>query len=109
MKLDKIQIFHDKKENINYELYQNSKDDVIRLLVVKNNRSISDLCTWANHSIHRVDRQLIFNICDEVANAAVIKTREFSYNFENEEMDFSEGNMSWRLRKLKPSRLSFMK
>ena len=79
------------------------------MLVVKNNRSISELCTGAKHSIHRVDRQFIFNICNEVANAAVIKTRNFSYNFENEEMDFSEGSMSWRLRKLKPKRFLFMK
>ena len=60
------------------------------------------MCTGANHSIYRADRQLICNTCDEVSNAAVIKTGEFSYNFENEEMDFSEGNMSWRFRNLKP-------
>ena len=72
------------------------------MLVVKNNKSISDLCTGANHSIYRADRQLICNTCDEVSNAAVIKTGEFSYNFENEEMDFSERKMSWRFRNLKP-------
>ena len=72
------------------------------MLVVKNNKSISDLCTGANHSIYRADRQLICNTCDEVSNAAVIKTGEFSYNFENEEMDFSERKMSRRFRNLKP-------
>ena len=102
MKLDKRQLSLDKKENINNEIHQNTKDDDIRLLGVKNNRSISDLYTGANHLIQRADRKLICNTCDEVSNAAVIKTGKFSYNFENEEMDICEGKMSWRFRNLKP-------
>ena len=44
--------FHRKrKENINYE-NENTKDDDIRLLVVKNSKSILDLCTGANLSIY---------------------------------------------------------
>ena len=44
--------FHTKrKENINYE-NENTKDDDIRLLVVKKSKSILDLCTGANLSIY---------------------------------------------------------
>ena len=39
-KVDLRQIFPDKEENINKELYKNTKDEDIRLLVVKNNKSI---------------------------------------------------------------------
>ena len=66
----------------------NTKADDIRLLVVKNNKSISDSCTGPNHSIYGEDRQLICNTCDKVSKAAVRKAGEFTYNFENEEMDF---------------------
>ena len=38
--------------------------------------------------MYRADRQLICNTC------AIIKTGEISYNFENEDMDFSERKMS---------------
>ena len=41
-----------KTKNINNELYQITKDDDIRLLVVKNSKSILDLCTGANLSIY---------------------------------------------------------
>ena len=57
---------------------ENSEEDDIRLSVVKNSRSISDLCTGANLSIYRADRQLICDTCDEVSNAAVRKAGVFS-------------------------------
>ena len=44
--------FHTKKENINNEINENTKDDDIRLLVVKNSKSILDLCTGANLSMY---------------------------------------------------------
>ena len=63
------------------------------MLVVKNSRSISDLYTGANLSIYSADRKQTCHTCDEVSNAAVRKAGEFSYNFENDEVLFSEGNM----------------
>ena len=48
VKLDQRQIFLDKKENVNNDFFKSIKDDGIKLLVVQNNRSISDWCTGTN-------------------------------------------------------------
>ena len=52
--------------------------------------------------IEQADRQFFCNTCDIVYIAAVRIAGEFSYNFENEEMDFSEGNMPRKFGNLKP-------